>query len=132
MATHALSASRAYARVLADLLDAAFAGDWSDGPPAMAVLSWRGPGDDDMELATKRLDGSPADELDAFGADLPCLAVALSRLEQPDVRVTVGFDEFDEVTVVRHLSGRIERPEVADGSTADLLHESRSKLRFRS
>ncbi len=133
MATRPLAAARPHARVLADVLDAALAGDWSAGPlAALAVLSWHGPGDDDLELATKRFDGPPADELDAFGPDYPCLAVALSRLEQPDVRVTVAFDEFDEVTVVRHLSGRTERPDVTDGTTADLLRQSLSTLRFRS
>ncbi|MGH9038176.1 MAG: hypothetical protein ACRD0O_20665 [Acidimicrobiia bacterium] len=54
MVTRPLAAARPHARVLADLLDAALAGDWSAGPADLAVLSWHGPGDDDLELATKR------------------------------------------------------------------------------
>lgn len=122
---------RPYAEALAAVLDGVVAEDWSDGPPTMAVLSWHGPGDDDLELVTKQLDGTAADELDALGPDLPCLAVALSRLEQPDVRVTVAIDEFDDVSLVRHLSGRLERPDVAEGSTADLLRQSVTRVKFQ-
>jgi hypothetical protein len=148
MATPSVPVSNALA--LADLLDASLAQDWMDDTPTLAVLSWRGPGDDDLELAMKVVDGHPADELKVFGPGHDCLAVGLSRLEEPGsdgfrvsgahpivdlwepVRVTVTFDEFDEVTLVRHRSGQIEQPAVTDGSTADLLRESLSGLRFRS
>jgi hypothetical protein len=148
MATRSLPVSNALA--LADILDATLAEDWTDDTLTLAVLSWRGPGDDDLELATKRIVGHPADELGIFGPDHECLAVGLSRVEEPAsagfrltgakpagnspaaVRVTVAFDEFDEITLVRHRDGHIERPAVTDGSTADLLRESLSELRFRS
>jgi hypothetical protein len=148
MATRSVPVSNALA--LADILDANLAEDWLDDMLTLAVLSWRGPGDDDLELAMKVIDGDPADELKVFGPDHECLAVGLSRLEEPGsdgfrltgadptmdlwepVRVTVTFDGFDEVTLVRHRDGQVEQPAVTDGSTADLLRESFSELRFRS
>ncbi|HEY3238784.1 MAG TPA: hypothetical protein VGL92_04400 [Acidimicrobiia bacterium] len=148
MATRHAPVSNALA--LADLLDATLAEDWIDDTLTLAVLSWRGPGDDDLDLAMKAIDGHPAEELKVFGPDHECLAVGLSRLEEPGsagfrltgaypvvdlweaVRVTVTFDEFDEVTLVRHPDGQIERPAVTDGSTADLLRESLSEVRFRT
>jgi hypothetical protein len=119
------------ATALADLLDATLAEDWSDDTPTLAVLSWRGPHDDDLELATKRIERPPVTELRFFGPDHECLAVCLSRLEPPG-RVTVAFDEFDEVTVIRHRDGRIERPAVTGGPTADLLRPALSELSFRT
>jgi hypothetical protein len=146
--THPVPVSNALA--LADLLDATLAEDWTDDTPTLAVLSWRGPGDDDLELAMKVIDGHPGDELKVFGPDHECLAVGLSQVEEPGsagfrltgahpvvdlwepLRVTVAFDEFDEATLVRHRDGHIEQPAVTDGSTADLLRESLSEVRFRS
>jgi hypothetical protein len=144
MVTRSVPVSNALA--LADILDATLAGDWTDDTVTLAVLSWRGPGDDDLELAIKRIVGHPADELRIFGPDHQCLAVGLSRLEDPDsdgfrltgadpltvVRVTVAFDEFDEVTLVRDHYDFLERPPVTDGSTADLLRTCLCGLQFRS
>ncbi len=134
------------ATALADMLDAALADDWTADQPSLAVLSWRGPGDDDLELAVKQIERHPAEELKVFGPDHECLAVCLSRLEPPaargtrsaragapgPVRVTVAFDEFDEVTIVRHRNGRAERPAVTDGPTADLLRETLVQVRFHN
>ncbi|MGH9036932.1 MAG: hypothetical protein ACRD0O_14305 [Acidimicrobiia bacterium] len=144
MVTRSLPVSNALA--LADILDATLAEDWIDDTLTLAVLSWRGPDDDDLELATKRIVGFPAEELSVFGPRHECLAAGVSRLEEPaapafrltgadpsaPVRVTVAFDEFDEVTIVRHRDGRLERPAETDGSTADLLRECMGVLRFRA
>ena len=119
------------AMALADLMDATLACDWSDDLPTLAVLSWRGPEDDDLELAMKRIERPPAAELRFFGRDHECLAVGLSRLEPPG-RVTVAFDEFDEVMVIRHRDGSLEHPAGAEGPAADLLRPALSELSFRS
>ena len=120
------------ATTLAETIDSALAGEWDDSPPALAVLSWRGPGHDDLELAVKRTDADPTDELSVFAGDdpCPCLAVCLSRLEQRTVRVTVAYDGDEDVTIVRHRDGRTERPEGSDGPPAVLLLEAMSELRF--
>jgi hypothetical protein len=121
-----------HATTLAETIDSALAGEWDDNPPALAVLSWRGPGHDDLELAVKRTDADPTDELSVFSWDhpCPCLAVCLSRLEERTVRVTVASDGDDDVTIVRHRDGRTERPELSDGPTAVLLLEAMGEMGF--
>ncbi len=118
------------ATTLAETIDAALAGEWEDSPPALAVLSWRGARDDDLELAVKRTGADPADELRQFGPDPACLAVCLSRLEERTVRVTVAVDGCDDVAIVRHRDGRTEHPDLAGGPTAVLLREALGELRF--
>jgi hypothetical protein len=123
-----------HAATLAETIDTALAGQWDDSPPALAVLSWRGPGHDDLELAVKRTDADPTEELSVFAGDhlCPCLAVCLSRLEERTVRVTVASDGDDDITIVRHRDGRTERQEVSDGptATAELLLEAMGEMGF--
>jgi hypothetical protein len=119
------------ATTLAETIDAALAGEWDDSPPTLAVLSWRGERDDDLELAVKRTAADPAGELRRFGPDPACLAVCLSRLEERTVRVTVAVDGCEDVTIVRHRDGRTDRlPAPAGGPTAVLLREALGELRF--
>ncbi|MGH8975560.1 MAG: hypothetical protein ACRD0C_20430 [Acidimicrobiia bacterium] len=118
------------ATTLAETIDGALAGEWDESPPALAVLSWRGARDDDLELAVKRTAADPAGELRRLGPDPACLAVCLSRLEERTVRVTVAVDGCEDVTIVRHRHGRTERPEPTGGATAVLLREALGELRF--
>jgi hypothetical protein len=118
------------ATTLAETIDAALAVEWDDSPPALAVLSWRGERDDDLELAVKWTAADPAGELRRFGPDPACLAVCLSRLEERTVRVTVAVDGCEDVTIVRHRDGRTDRSDPAGGPTAVLLREALGELRF--
>ncbi len=130
MATLHLPAGNA--ATLAETIDSALAGEWDDSSPALAVLSWRGPSPDDLELAVKRTGADPTGELSVFAGDhpCPCLAACLSQLEERTVRVTVAFDGDEDVTIVRHRDGRTERPEANDGPTAVLLLEAMGELCF--
>ena len=118
------------ATTLAQTIDAALAGEWEGSEPALAVLSWRGARDDDLELAVKRTAADPAEELRRFGPDPACLAVCLSRLEERTVRVTVAVDGCDDVTIVRHQDGRTEHPDLAGDPTAVVLRQALAELRF--
>ena len=105
---------------LAELLDAALAGDWAQEQPAMAVL-WQTFADpDDLRMAVRRLEHSVEEELTALDDGGAYLAVAHSVVargapaaagRRPDgapVRVTVATDHASACGLVRHSDGTVE------------------------
>lgn len=95
------------ALVLAELLDAALADDWESPEPVVAVLCQASDAEDDLRLAVKRVERAIEEELEPFGDDPGCLAVAHSVLRSPN-RVTVAVDQRGHAGVVRHPDGRLE------------------------
>ena len=104
-------------RVLAELLDAALADNWTETGPTMALL-WQSSADpDDLRLAVKDLEQPVEDELALLNPDWTYLAVAHSAITRqpppelfagPDhgpVRITVAIDQCSQSGVLRHPNG---------------------------
>ncbi len=112
------------ARVLAELLDAALADDWEQQEPVVAVLCQASDDEDDLRLAVKRLEGGLEEELQPFGDDPGCLAVAHSVLQSSD-RVTVAIDHLGHAGLVRRRDGQLD---AAGDINLAVVHRLRSSL----
>ena len=104
-------------RVLAELLDAALADDWTETGPTMALLWQSSANPDDLRLAVKDLEQPVEDELALLNPDWTYLAVAhsaVTRQPPPElfpgsghgpVRITVAVDQCSQSGVLRHPNG---------------------------
>lgn len=107
------------ARLLAELLDSALAGEWQPGEPVLAVLREKESDGDELDLAMKRIEHGIEEELEAFEDDPGCLAVAHSEVPrsarkgspagEPPPRITVGVDRHTHAGLVRHPDGLLRR-----------------------
>ena len=103
-----------HARVLAELVDTALAGEWLEGE-VMALL-WQASDDpDDVRLAVKDLERTVEAELTAFDEGGRYLAAAHSSVTRrppvelaaggDPVRITVAVDHRSQSGVLRHRNG---------------------------